>query len=107
MIDVAQGWLIEVLLPAAYNDGTAIPDEVLADIRRALVDRFGGLTAFTRSPAEGGWTDGDSQHHDDIVVLEVMADDLDRQWWGAWRKRAEGVLRQEEIVVRARQIERL
>ena len=100
-------WLVEVLLPIAYNNGMAIPDSVLRELRGDLADRFGGLTAFTRSPAEGVWMSGDASHHDDIVVLEIMIEDLDRDWWKAWRSHAEALLLQNEIVVRARLIERL
>jgi hypothetical protein len=102
-----QHWLIEILLPLAYNDGSPIGDDVLSDIRQQLVDRFGGLTAFTRSPAEGVWTSEAGAQHDDVVVLELMAPVLDRPWWRAWRKRIETLLDQEEIVVRATRIERV
>jgi hypothetical protein len=101
------GWLVEILLPLAYNNDAPIPDDLLASVRNDLVAQFGGLTAFTRSPAEGIWVSDDAPHRDDIVVLEVMTDGLDRAWWASWRARVERLLRQEEIVVRAREIERL
>jgi hypothetical protein len=107
MSDLKTLWLVEILLPIAYNDGAPIPGSVLEEIRGDLVDRFGGLTAFTRNPAEGIWMSGDVAHRDDVVVLEIMVEDMDRRWWKAWRSRAEELLRQDEIVVRARPIERL
>jgi hypothetical protein len=36
-----------------------------------------------------------------------MAEGLDRVWRASWRARVERLLRQEEIVVRAREMERL
>jgi hypothetical protein len=102
-----QNWLIEILLPATFNDGRPLPPDMLGRIRGDLVERFGGLTAFTRSPAEGVWVDEGAAHHDDIIVLEIMTEEVDRTWWRAWRDRMEAQLDQEEIVVRARKIERL
>jgi hypothetical protein len=101
-------WLIEVLLPLDYNDGSPIPDTILRELRKDLVDRFGGITAFTRSPAEGDWKANDSTlKHDRMIVVEIMVDRPERDWWAQWRNNLEKLLRQEEIVVRARQVERL
>lgn len=61
------GWLIEILLPLAYNDGAPIPDELLDSVRGDLVAQFGGLTAFNRSPAEGIWVSNDAPRRDEIV----------------------------------------
>lgn len=100
-------WLIEILLPLAYNDGARIDDKTLSRIREDLIGRYGGLTAFTRSPAEGIWTSPAGAARDDIVVLEVMTDELDRAWWAAWRKSIEELLQQASIVVRATRMQRL
>jgi hypothetical protein len=51
--------------------------------------------------------DEGAAHHDDIIVLEIMTEEVDRTWWRAWRDRMEAQLGQDEIVVRARTIERL
>lgn len=95
-------YLIEILLPHIGGD-------LFGEVRRELVERFGGLAAFARAPAEGLWDGGGggSVERDDIVVLEVMADRLDRAWWADYRRRLEVRFAQDEIVVRAREIERL
>ncbi|MDB5595157.1 MAG: hypothetical protein JWM36_2118 [Hyphomicrobiales bacterium] len=105
--DFDTDWLVEILLPLTHNDGSPVDQDVMSAIRQELVDRFGGLTAFTRSPAEGVWTSAAGDSRDDIVVLEVMARGLDRPWWGAWRIRLEALLSQEEVVIRATRLERL
>jgi hypothetical protein len=75
---------------------------MFAGIRRELTDRFGGVTAYMRAPARGAWKTGDGDEaRDDIVIVEVMTPDLDRDWWDAYRRRLEELLRQEAIVVRA------
>lgn len=102
-----ESWVIELLLPIFFNDGRAIPDSEWEALRRELVDRFGGFTAFSRQPAEGVWRSGRVSKRDDIVVVEVMSPDLDRIWWGDWRSRTEARLGQAEIIVRASRVERL
>jgi hypothetical protein len=59
------------------------------------------------SPAEGVWEEGGERSHDDIVIFEVMSNYLDRAWWRRFRERLESEFRQEEIVVRAREVEKL
>jgi hypothetical protein len=99
--------LVQILLPIADNDGKPFPHAQFAALRQELSDRFGGVTIFSRNPAEGFWGSGDRPARDDIVIFEVMCDPLDRAWWRARREALEQEFRQEEIVVRAEPIERL
>jgi hypothetical protein len=100
--------LIEILLPLFDNDGRRFGAEPFALVREELVEHFGGFTAFARNPAEGLWEAGDGERRrDEIVIFEVMADWIDRSWWRAYRARLEERFGQEEIVVRAREVDRL
>ena len=54
-------FLIEFFLPTSDNDGSPFPRDEFDRIRRELTERFGGVTAFTRSPATGLWTDETGQ----------------------------------------------
>ena len=101
------GWLVTLLLPLFDNDGSPFGDDAFSEVRRELTERFGGLTAYTRAPAEGVWRDAGRTQRDEVVVLEVMADDLDRPWWAAYRSELEARFRQEVIVVRAQAYETL
>jgi hypothetical protein len=65
------------------------------------------VTAYTRAPAQGLWQDGSRVERDEVLLYEVMVDELDRDWWAAYRKELEGKFRQQELVVRAHAIERL
>jgi hypothetical protein len=38
---------------------------------------------------------------DEIVIVETMDDDLDRDWWRNYRAELERRFRQDEVVVRA------
>jgi hypothetical protein len=73
-----------------------------------LTETFGGVTAFTRTPAEGRWKSGGGPaSEDDIVVVEVMTESVDGKWWRSYRKRLEKTFKQESIVVRAQDIQLL
>ena len=100
-------YLVQILLPAFDNEGQEFPAELFESIAGELTLRFGGLTAYIRSPAEGRWKQADQTDYDEIIVLEVMAEAFDRDWWRALRARLEREMRQKEVVIRATQIERI
>jgi hypothetical protein len=99
--------VIEIFLPLKRNDTSDQPRALFGQVRAELVERFGGLTAFSRAPAEGLWDGGDRVDRDAIVIFEVMAEEIDRGWWSEFRARLERDFAQEEIVVRASAVERL
>ncbi|MDB6111903.1 MAG: hypothetical protein JWR69_3653 [Pedosphaera sp.] len=100
-------YLIQILLPVLDNTGTPFPEDLLSEIRTELIDRFGGITAFVHSPAEGVWAHNDERVRDKIVLIEVMADILDRDWWGGYRRRLEMRLNQDAVLIHATHIEKL
>ena len=99
--------LVQILLPLADNKGEKFPQAVLEGIRSELCERFGGLTAYSRSPARGVWRSDGSELEDDIVIVEVMTEALDEGWWHRFRIRLEGQLRQESLVIRAQEMRQL
>lgn len=100
--------MVEIFLPLSDNDGRRFGEAVFAQVREALVGKFGGLTAFCRSPAEGLWEEGGGERsRDDIVIFEVMVETLERDWWRGYRAELERRFRQDEIVIRAQAVERL
>ncbi len=96
--------LIQILLPLYDNDGRPFNEELFGRVRRELTERFGGLTAFTRAPAQGLWKDEGETRHDEIVVFEVMVDELDAAWWESYREALEQEFRQDTIVIRAQPV---
>jgi len=97
-------YLIQILLPLSDNDGAHFEAALYTQVRNELSDRFGGLTAYSRAPAEGRWHDQGITTHDDIIVMEVMTDGVDTEWWRAYRKSLEARFRQSVIVVRAQMV---
>jgi hypothetical protein len=97
--------IVQLLLPLNDNEGTPLPRDLFASVRQELVDRFGGLTAYTRAPARGLWDDdrGDTRK-DDLVIYEVMLESLDVAWWGDYRMQLEARFAQQSLVVRTQPI---
>ena len=73
----ARAPLIQILLPLSDDEGRPFPAANFHCLAQKLTEKFGGVTSFTRSPAEGRWKQDESTNHDDIVVIEVMTDELD------------------------------
>ena len=96
--------LIQILLPLYDNAGNRFGPEPYRVVREELTGRFGGLTAFSRAPAEGVWHEGGKRHQDDIVVYEVMTESVDESWWRDYRGRLEELFRQDSVIVRAQTI---
>ena len=100
--------LVQILLPLHDSAGQPFARSLYTRIAGELTELFGGLTAFERSPGEGLWRDeGASTQHDEVVVYEVMVEELDARWWGAYRGQLETLFRQDEIAMRATAIVRL
>jgi hypothetical protein len=99
-------YLIQLLLPLYDNHGQALPKTLFAQVRDELVEQFGGLTAYTRAPVDGLWREDDNHAvHDDLVIYEVMACELDRAWWANYRALLETRFRQEQLLIRAQRVE--
>jgi hypothetical protein len=97
--------LVQLLLPVTDDDTFA---SVHADLRDELTSRFGGVTAYSRAPAQGVWQpEGRGPVHDDVILLEVVVEHLQAEWWRALRHRLERALNQESIIIRAIAIDAL
>ena len=100
--------LVQILVPLRDNDGNPFPRAWLDALRGELTERFGGVTAHLRAPAAGAWKDDEGGlSRDDVVIVEVVVEDLERQWWAAFGKRLAVQYRQEEMMIRAIACERL
>ena len=99
--------LVQILLPVRDNDGRPFNTHAFEDVAWQLSKKFGGITAYSRAPAEGRWETTGTTQHDDVVVFEVMADALDRAWWRDFRGELEATFRQTRVIVRTHAIELL
>jgi hypothetical protein len=100
--------LVQLLLPLRDNDGVPFPRVAFEQVRAHLTQRYGGVTAYLRSPASGVWMDGGGEvARDEVVMVEVMVARLERRWWAGYRQALEERFRQSELVVRALRFDRL
>lgn len=97
-------YLIQILLPVFDNRGRKFPGQYFQEVHQELTDRFSGLTAYTRAPAEGSWREGKSTSHDYIVIYEVMVDALAKKWWREYRLQLQKRFRQKSIIIRQQTI---
>ena len=82
--------------------------EAYERVRAELTERFGGLTAYVRSPARGLWRDeSGATIHDEIVIYEVMVEVLESEWWRVFREDLCTRFEQRDLVIRAQEIRRL
>jgi hypothetical protein len=99
---------VQMLLPVQNPRGSTYPRALYDDLARKLTARFGGVTAYTRAPATGLWEAASGQTvRDQVVVYEVMVDQLDADWWKQLRADLEAKFAQQELVLRAQQMQRL
>ena len=100
--------LVQILLPLRARDGTQVPAERFTHVRTELTDRFGGVTAYTRSPATGLWKRTEAEiERDQVIMIEVVVDVFDREWWSQYRELLGQRFDQDEIHARATVIEQI
>ena len=99
--------VIQILLPVRDNDGKPFGPHPFEEVAWSLSKTFGGLTAYSRSPAEGRWETSGKTLHDDVLIFEVMVETIDRPWWADFRGQLEASFRQQRVIVRAQLIELL
>ena len=97
--------LVQILLPLRDEDGRGFPKQHYDKVATDLTERFGGVTAYTRTPAEGRWKDlARMTNEDDVIVIEVMLERIDERWWHKYRSSLEKKFKQTHIIVRAQDI---
>ena len=100
--------LIQLLLPLHDNQKRPFPGAYFNQVREDLTNRFGGVTAFVRSPAVGLWKEGsDDINRDEVIMFEVVTDQLDKDWWASYREELQDRFRQEELLMWASNITQL
>ena len=100
--------LVQVLLPTHRRNGTCVASEEFARVRMELTERFGGVTAYSRSPATGLWKrDDEETERDQVIMIEVVVEVFDREWWRHYREQLETRFGQEEVLARALAMERI
>jgi hypothetical protein len=100
--------LIQLLLPLYDNEGRSFDGALFENVRHELTERFGGVTAFERSPAVGLWKESPSEvTRDDVIKFEVLSDQVEHEWWKNYRTELERIFRQRDLTMWAIEITKL
>lgn len=100
--------LIQIFLPLYDNTKQLFPKSLYDELRNKLKDRFGGVTLYRNTPAEGLWKDETGKtNHDELIIAEVMTSELDEEWWKQFKQNLEQVFKQDEILIRVLLFEKL
>ena len=99
--------LVQILLPLRDAERQPFAKSLYTEVRCELTERHGGVTAWLRAPAIGLWEDETGEiERDELVLIEVVVDAFDREWWREYRGALAQRFAQDEIHVRAIAIER-
>ena len=100
--------LIHLLLPLYDNNHRQIAPQQFQAVRNELTEKFGGLTAFVRSPAVGLWKEDDEKiNRDEVIMFEIVSEQLNQDWWQTYREKLEADFRQNEILIWAVEVTKL
>lgn len=98
----------QTCISSNYSCHFTFPSDYFDTVRRTLTERFGGVTAFLRSPAVGLWKEGDDElTRDEVVMFEVISSQLNTDWWAGYRIELQNRFSQDELLVWASRITKL
>lgn len=96
----------ELYIPLFNNEGRPIELSKITELKRRLVQRFGGLTHFPQEN-EGLWKVGPFTYRDKIVIMRVLAaaEEDTREFFGELKRHLEEEWSQKELLIVSRKIE--
>ena len=88
----------EVLLPLRFNDGSAVPDDAIADTLLELEQRFGSVSCETQT-IRGQWRSEGQSYRDDLirVFVDVSDEPANRQFFVESKERLKARFQQIDI----------
>ena len=88
----------EIFLPRRFNDGTSVPDGLIADTLLELRQRFGAVSSDTQT-THGTWEHEGMEYRDDLVRVFVDVADVsaNREFFQELKDRLKDQFRQIEI----------
>ncbi len=97
--------LFEIFVPLHNQDGKSFPDSHFDKLRDLLLDKFGGVTVYHRSPVKGIWHGhNDSAEEDKLIIFEVMTVTAEKEFWNTLKSDLEKRFQQDEILIRVSRI---
>lgn len=100
--------LVQIFLPLYDNDQQLFQRSIYDQLEDLLKEQFGGVTFYRNMPVEGLWKDETGKtKYDELIIAEIMIETIDKQWWQQFKQRLEQIFRQEEILIRCIEFEKL
>ena len=93
----------EIYLPTTGNDGTAVDAAIMAQIKRELIETFGGYTHL-RQRNEGRWRMGGVTFRDEVTILRVLDDGTTSFSMPRFKIILEALLQQESVLIVEREV---
>ncbi|WP_084239939.1 hypothetical protein [Pedobacter africanus] len=73
-----------------------------------LIDKFGGVTVYSRNQVKGFWKPGEGKAvEDELLVFEVMCLKIDPAFWDKLKLRLLKIFKQDSLIIRCSKIELL
>ena len=96
----------DIYVPLSNNDGTPVDPQKLKDLKKRLVDHFGGLTHFPQEN-EGLWKVGAFTFRDKIVILRVLTTEPDKagSFFAELKKEMQRNWAQEDVLIVVRDVQ--
>lgn len=88
----------EILLPLRFNDGQAVPPEVIVDLLLELEDRFGAVSSESQT-IQGWWVHEGQSYQDELSRVFVDVPDLpeNREFFVGFKEKLKSTLKQIDI----------
>jgi hypothetical protein len=88
----------EILLPLQFNDGSAVPEELIADTILELRQQFGAVSCETQR-IQGIWTQETDVYRDELVrvFIDTLDSDSSKQFFIEYKERLKSRFQQLEI----------
>ena len=98
----------ELLLPLRFNDGQAVPNELIVETLLELESRFGAVSSETQI-IRGLWQHEGQSYRDDLMRVFVDVPDLpeNRQFFVAFKEKIKERFQQIDIWMTTHPIERI
>jgi hypothetical protein len=93
----------EIYLPMTLNDGSPVDLDAIQRIKDDLAKSFGGYTHLNQR-SEGAWRMGGVTFRDEVTIVRVLDDCSTRFDWLAFKKSLEKKLKQEAVLIIAREV---
>jgi hypothetical protein len=96
----------EILLPLRFNDGQAVPDDLVADTMLELEQRFGAVSSETQT-IRGLWRHEGESFRDDLVrvFVDVADEPEDRRFFLGFKEQRKARFQQNDIWIMTYPIE--